>query len=252
MGFLDSLFGGKKSGGDKEKKAKKLSPRELARLSKLAGQKLAQNYDRQEAIEELARQGTADAATGLLRRFTFTMEPSITDQEEKEMAAEGIVAAGAEAIEPIRVYCKKAESLTWPLRVLRNILDEEEFVDEVLAILDQFDIEYVRNPEPKIQLLNALEEHPSDDVRLAIEPFLQDMSEPVRFSAVITVFNMEDEESAAALAEALAEEESLRVCNRICSGLAERGWTIPEDLREGCMQGIPDGYALRDGVVVQD
>jgi len=34
----------------------------------------------------LAEMGTAEAVAALLKRFTFTMDPSITDQEEKDGA----------------------------------------------------------------------------------------------------------------------------------------------------------------------
>ncbi len=50
-------------------------------------EKRAQNYDRQEAIQALADLGTADAVGALLKRFTFHIDPSITDQEEKDASA---------------------------------------------------------------------------------------------------------------------------------------------------------------------
>jgi hypothetical protein len=58
--------------------------------------------------------GTADAVEALLRRFLFSTDPSITDQEEKELAFEGILKAGREAIEPVRAFVAKAESVSWP------------------------------------------------------------------------------------------------------------------------------------------
>src|SRR5215471_21790785 len=197
MGLFDFL--GKKKQDDVAAPAKKVAVKDIARLSRLAGDKMAQNFDRQEAIEELAHAGTAEAAEGLLRRFAFTMEPSITDQEEKENAAEGIVNAGTAAIEPIRRYCARAESLTWPLKVLRRIVGEEQMADELLALLEEFDVEYMRNPEPKIQLISVLEEYPNDDVRVAVEPFLADVNEPVRFHATVTVFSMNADQSVPAL-----------------------------------------------------
>ena len=81
----------------------------------------------------------------------------------------GLVAAGDAALEPIRNYCKKAESLNWPLKALREIAPGERFVEEVLSLLDQFDTEYVRNVEPKLQLLKELAEHPSEEVRVAVD-----------------------------------------------------------------------------------
>jgi HEAT repeat protein len=248
MGLLDFLS--KKNTDGDGGKSKQLSSRELARYARLVGEKMAQNYDRQEAIEALAKQGTAAAAEALLRRFSFTMEPSITDQEEKEAAADGIVAAGNAALDALRAYCTKADSLTWPLRIVRRIVPEDEIVNELLGILDHFDTEYVRNAEPKIQLISVLEDYPTDDVREAVEPFLTDVSEPVRFVAVSTVFAMNDPRSAAALVAALEPEESLRIKNRIASGLAERAWEIPSELEAVCSKTLPDGYAVRGSRIV--
>jgi hypothetical protein len=242
MGIFDFL--GKKSQSDAPAASKKPSTKDLPRLSRLAGDKMAQNYDRQEAIDELARMGTAAAADGLLKRFSFTMEPSITDQEEKEAAAEGIVAAGASAIEPIRRYCARAESLTWPLKVLRRIAAEEQVVDEILALLDQFDTEYMRNPEPKIQLISMLEEYPGGKVREAVEPFLTDVNETVRFHAAVTVFAMNDATSVSPLVEALAKEESLRVRNRVAAGLVDKQWNVATDLVAKCREALPPGFMV--------
>src|SRR5215475_2895043 len=75
-----------------------------------AGDKRAQNYDRQEALHALAEMRTAEAALALMKRFTFNIDPSITDQEEKEIAFQGVVGAGTEAVEPVRQFAAKADS----------------------------------------------------------------------------------------------------------------------------------------------
>jgi HEAT repeat protein len=245
MGLFDFL--NKKNAEDAPKKP---SMKELPRLARLAGDKMAQNYDRQQAIEDLGKMHSSSAADALLRRFGFTMEPSITDQDEKEAAAEGIAAAGAAAIDPIRKYCAKAESLTWPLKILRRIVPEEQMSAELLKLLDEFDTEYMRNPEPKIQLVSALEEYPSEAVRAAVEPFLTDVNETVRFHAAVTTFGMNDEQSVPALVRALKEEESLRVKNRIASGLSDKRWKIPAEFVDDCRQALPPGSRL-DGEVVK-
>ncbi|HWO08846.1 MAG TPA: HEAT repeat domain-containing protein, partial [Polyangiaceae bacterium] len=224
--------------------------RELARLARVAGNKLSQNYDRQEAIEQLGALGSVDAARALLRRFDFTMEPSITDQDEKEAAARGIVAAGLAALEPIHAYCARAESLTWPLKVLRQIVPAEQIVDELLTLLDQFDTEYLRNPEPKIQLITVLGDYRQNEVRDAVEPFLGDVNEAVRFHASGTLFAIGNPESAEPLIAALAEEESLRVKNRIARGLEQAGWVLPGEVAQRAAAALPPGYVVRDGRVI--
>ena len=219
--------------------------KDIARLERLLANKLSQNYDRQEAIEELSKVADAASAAALLKRFDWNLDPSITDQEEKASCLAGIVAAGEDALEPLRRYAKKAESLTWPLKILVEIVPAERVAEEMLELLDQFDTEYVRNPEPKVQLMQALESYPSEEVRVAVEPFLADASETVRFNAANTVFAVNDPQSIPSLVAALDGEESLRVKNRIARGLAEGNFTVPEALLDLCRKNLPEGYALR-------
>ena len=95
MGLFDRFKGGAKivdKKGSKGSVAAKWADRIERRV---------QNYDRQEAIQALADMGTSDAAEVLLKRFTFHIDPSITDQEEKDAAFQGVLKAGKEAIEPV-------------------------------------------------------------------------------------------------------------------------------------------------------
>ena len=247
MGLFD-LFSRRGSGEAKPEKG--ANPRELARLARLVSNKMSQNYDRQDAIEELSKMANADSSRALLRRFDFSMEPSITDQDEKEAAARGIVAAGAASLGPIRDYCARADSLTWPVKVLRQIVPNDELVSELLALLEQFDTEYMRNPEPKIQLVSMLEEYPLPQVRDAVKPFLTDVNESVRFHAAGTLFRMANEDTVSALVEALVEEESLRVKNRIARGLQQAAWEMPPALAEKCAAALPTGFEVQNGKVI--
>jgi hypothetical protein len=222
---------------------------DLSRFDRLVSTKLSQEADRQDAIQQLSRMGTAEAVTVLLKRFNWHSDPSITDQDEKEMALEGVVAAGETALEPIRQFCRRAESLTWPIKALERIIGADQLADELLTLLDQFDTEYVRNPEPKVQLISSLSAFPSDEVRTAIEPFLEDAGESVRFAAVAAVFAMSSEQSTSSLVAALEQEESLRVRNRIAQGLAERKWVVAQEQRDQCERYLPPGYRLIDGTV---
>lgn len=239
MGIFDFLS---KNKSDQPPRA---SQKEIARLERLLGSKLSQNFDRQEAIQELGRMGTAQAAAALLKRFDWVLDPSITDQEEKESCMRGIVAAGEDALEPIREYCRKAESLTWPLKVLRAIVkDDAQAARELLNVLEKFDTEYVRNAEPKVQLIQALEAYPTEEVRVAVEPFLGDMSEPVRFTSATTLFAINDTRSLPALLATLESDESRRIQNRIAQGLVDRAWSIPSELSESLKKALPPGFRV--------
>ncbi len=218
--------------------------REVLRFERIVGNKLSQNIDRQEAIEALSKMGTRASAAALLKRFDWLMDPTILDSEEKEAALAGIVKSGEEAIEPIRAYCRKSESLTWALKALAKIVPGDRLADELLALLDQFDTEYIRNPEPKIQLINELSHHATEEVRVAVEPFLNDASEPVRFIAATALLELNMPESVTSLVAALETEEALRIKNRIAQGLVDRKWPVPEDMRPTCQAALPEDFKL--------
>jgi hypothetical protein len=224
--------------------------RNVARLAKVAGDKHAQNYDRIEAIEGLARIQNGESAAALLKRFTFHIDPSITDQEEKDAALRGVLGAGESAVPPIRAFCAKAESLTWPLKILKDLVPSDRYVEEVIRLLERFDTEYTRNVDPKSQLISELEHYTVPAIRPAVERFLEDASDDVRFVTVATVFAQEDAASAGPLARALVQEESVRVKNRLVEGLAARGWLIPEELRDEARGAMPPQFTVAsDGAV---
>ncbi len=227
MGLFD-IFKSKPKTGNTERP--KGIDKETSRLAE-AISKRAQNYDRQEALDGLAKIGTTEAAAALLRRFTFQIEPSITDQEEKETAFRSIVGIGDKALPAIRDFCVKAEGLTWPLRMMRELVDEEVYVAEVIALLSKWDTEYDRNADPKVQLVSTLEEHKDARIREAVERFLEDVHEPTRFHAVSTLLAQDDADLAGPLAKAFVREEAVRTQNRIADGLALRSWPLPEDVR---------------------
>lgn len=234
------------------KKSDKSGPsgeRELSKLAKSLGSKLSQDPDRYDAIERLGSMGTKESARILLGRFRWNLDPSIRDQEEKSMALDGITRAGRAALEPIREYCARAESLLWPIKALREVLEPDELRKELLGLLDVYDTEYLRNPEPKVQLIQALEEFHDEETRIGVAPFVGDVSEAVRFAAVTCLFAIGSSESLEGLLGALVEEESLRVKNRIATGLAERQWEIPEAWTARLAGGLPPGFSLKGGVV---
>jgi hypothetical protein len=247
MGLFDFL---KRSKEDENGDDTKLD-KNVARMGRTAADKRAQNYDRMEAIQNLCAVGTADSAAALLKRFSFYMDPSITDQEEKEIAFRGIIAAGEDAVEPIREFCIKAESFTWPMKMLAELLDEEKYIDELLILLERFDTDYAKKQEPKLQIIAELEGKKRPDIRPAVERFLDDFDERVRFHTVATLFSQDEEASAEPILSALVDEESVRVKNRIAEGLTSRGWKVPDELVDDVNAALPPGYVVRGNVVVQ-
>lgn len=249
MGLFDFFKGksdkdkGDKSGSDKKEGSKKSSS--AAKWAEAAASKRAQAPDRQEALQELSKLKTADAAEALLKRFTFSIDPSITDQEEKEFAYEGILGAGRVAIEPVRAFAMKAESVQWPYKIMKELLDEEEeLVDELIRWLAKWDTEYAKFMDPKLQLLDALGDIKSPKVRPAVEPFLDDFTEEARYRAVQTILAQKEPDSLGKLIDRLLDEESVRIKNKILDGIAALGWVVPEDQRDPVRKALPYDYSI--------
>jgi HEAT repeat protein len=214
--------------------------------AKVVADKRAQTYDRLEALQQLAEMKSSDAAAALLKRFTFVIDPSITDQEEKDIAFQGVVGAGKDAVPAVIEFCAKAEALTWPLKILRELLEDDEYREELMELLGRYDTEYARNVEPKLQIISALEAVVDDDVRETVEPFLEDVNETVRFHAVQTTFAQNNAECIPALVKLLEAEESVRIKNKVAEGLSFRGWVLPEELRAKAAAALRDtsGYSV--------
>ncbi|AKT41645.1 uncharacterized protein CMC5_058510 [Chondromyces crocatus] len=227
--------------------------KKVASYAKVAADKRAQAYDRIEAIQTLASMKSVDAASALLKRFTFTIDPSITDQDEKEVAFQGVADAGKGVIPAIRDFCIKAETLSWPIKILRSLLDDDEYRDELISLLEMFDTEYTRNVEPKQQIITALGGLSGGEIREAVERFLDDVNETVRFHAVQTTFAQGSDESVPALIKAITTEESVRIKNKVAEGLMGRGWIIPEELRSAAREALRDsgGFVIADSGRVQ-
>lgn len=242
MGFFDFL----RKSNPPPAGAAAPSSKKVAGPAKVVADKRAQTYDRLEALQQLAEMKSSDAAAALLKRFTFVIDPSITDQEEKDIAFQGVVGAGKDAVPAVIEFCAKAEALTWPLKILRELLEDDEYREELMELLGRYDTEYARNVEPKLQIISALEAVVDDEVREAVEPFLEDVNETVRFHAVQTTFAQNNAECVPALVKLLEGEESVRIKNKVAEGLSFRGWVIPTELREKTSAALRDtsGYSI--------
>jgi HEAT repeat protein len=211
--------------------------------------KRAQAYDRWESIQALSQMRSQEAVAALLPRFTFYVEPSITDQEEKDAAFAGIVEAGALGLEPVVAFLKKADSISWPLKMLDKIVPPEVVLAQLFDLLAGMDVEYERDPESKIQILTTLAERKDPRVGDAVVRFLGDTNETVRFAAVGAIIGQEATAAhRTALVACLCADDSVRVRNRILEAFATTAISVSPD-QERVRARLTAGYTL-DGAFV--
>lgn len=263
MGILDFF---KKKGTESDKEGG--LPPSVAKWNDKALDKRAQTYERVEAIYALCKITSGDldekktdearyardvsaAVSVLMKRLSFSVDPSITDQEEKDIALEGIIAAKELAVDPVRKFADRAESLAWPIRILKVLLEKEAFTLELLEWLSGWDTEYAKFVDPKLQLLSELEEHRHPNIAAAVLPFLDDVNETARFHAVGVLLAQDDPSVVAPLATALKGEESVRVKNRAAQALVTKGWVLDEAVANELHPALPMGYSLSNNVVVR-
>jgi HEAT repeat protein len=236
MAFL-GIFGKKSEGGALRKHAERVA------------NKRAQAYDRWESIQALSNMKSREGVEALLPRFTFYVEPSITDQEEKDAAFAGIIEAGSVGVEPVAAFLKRTDSISWPLKMLDRLVGQEELVGYLLELLTKMDTEYARDPEVKIQILTVFAERKDPRAAEAAVRFLEDANESARFAAVGALIGQEAVAAHKdALIKALCAEDSVRVRNRVFEALANAGLSVQPE-QERVKSRLTPGYTLDSGFV---
>lgn len=205
--------------------------------------------ERWESIQILAEIKSEKAVEALLVRFTFTTDPSITDQDEKQAVFDAVVEAGEVAVQPLKRFLAKASSTSWGLKCLQSIVGDERFEENLLALLETLDVEYERDPQRKIELLSVLETFRGEQVVAQGVRFLEDVNETVRFHAASVLAVQEASVLSDAVrqpvAMAFAKEDSRRIQSRLLDLWARLEWTLPESLRQGFTP--PPGYRIDKG-----
>jgi hypothetical protein len=239
MGLFDFFRKGSNGPVDQEKL--------LARHTEKVMDKRSMSPDRFASIDFLCKHGTEEAWRALLPRYNFTVDPSITDREEKQYIFDHIVEAGETAVGPVKEYLRKTSAVNWPIKMLRELLSTEDFVSELLDVLKNEDTVYQKNPDRKILSIIALESAKDDRVVSAVQTFLDDASEDTRFHAVRTLLAQESPASALPLAALFVRDDSMRVRTTVVDGLVTRQWAVPSEHRDkvgSLLSRLPNGPFL--------
>lgn len=214
MGILD-IFGG--SGPDKARK-----------LKGKVTQKYGDPTSRQKAISQLGEMQIPEAISSLLARFTVTVEPLTTDADEKEHVFQLITSRGRSAVDSVREFLRSTDtSSSWAVRLLSALLPEPELIGICVEFLHQLGSTYTRNPEKKIVLIQFLTGKDDPRIAPALVPFLEDMSDDVKISAIKGLAPLKYEPSREPLLHLLtAEDTARRVQTAAIAALHESGFGV--------------------------
>lgn len=201
----------------------------LPRLQKKAMEKFGPPENRQGAIEELGELRTEEAVDALLLRYTFRVDPGITDDEEKARVLALIVQAGPVALPAVKRFILGRDEISWPLRALADLLPEAEVVKFLVEVARKVSSEYSRVPEKKVLLLHALMAHKSAEITPAVLPFLEDMDDEVQIAAAEVIARQQDPQGREPLIQYFLkahETSNARVREALAGLLADTPWDV--------------------------
>ena len=218
----------------------------VRRLQKKASAKFGPAENRQGAIEELGALKTDAAVEALLLRYTFRVDPGITDDEEKARVLALITQAGDVALGPVKRFISRRDEISWPLRALDGLLPEAEVVKFLVEVARKVGGEYSRVPEKKVLLLHALSAHKSPEIAPAVLPFLDDMDDEVQIAAAEVIARQQDPIGREPLIQHFLkahEGNNARVREALAGLLADSGWDV-KGYTPKVEAALPQGYKL--------
>ncbi|MBT8495617.1 MAG: HEAT repeat domain-containing protein [Deltaproteobacteria bacterium] len=226
--------------------------RALKRVIDKATHKMAQHQDRWAAMEKLAKNGSDEALFALFKRFSFSYDKSVEDEQEKQWAVDTLVAKGEAVLAPMGRYMSQATSIAYPLEILGRVAKRDRVLEVVDDLMEREEPGYARDPTKKQQLIDWLAEWKggSDhDVASRVAPYLADFDEGVRFAATEALSLRCDEVAAPALVGALInpDEESGRLKVRIAEVLAEHDLPLGDHKSEiaNLVKGALGGFQMK-------
>ncbi|MBM74426.1 MAG: hypothetical protein CMK59_03425 [Proteobacteria bacterium] len=236
MGFFDFLF------GTDEKSTLKKHAKRVNNLN-------AQFEERQASAQWLAEQGSPEAISALLNRFSLAYEHNMKDAEEKDFILSHLRFIGESALPTIKEWIKTNDKFARPLTLVEHHEGEEGVVDLLMEIVrlenDQF------KPEKKRQGLIHLAKFKDNRIPSVAIPELDNFDEGVRYAAVEALSNQEGEDVREALSAALSNpnEESNRYRVRIAEVFLNQNWQLSNP--DAIQDNPPVGFVVIDSRIAR-
>jgi HEAT repeat protein len=218
----------------------------IRRLTKKSMEKFGPPENRQGAIEELGEIKSEPAVDALLLRYTFRVDPGITDDEEKARVLALVLQSGDAALPAVKRFILTRDEISWPLRALSDLLPQEAVVKFLVDVAHKVAAEYSRVPEKKVLLLHGLSAHKSPEITAAVLPFLDDMEDEVQIAAAEVIARQADESGREPLIQHFLkshEGSNARVREALAGLLADSTWDV-KGYTPKVEAALPTGYKL--------
>ena len=221
----------------------------IQRTVKKLANKWVHMDERRSAIESLRAYGTDEAIQGLLQRFNFVIDNTTVDEDEKQSVADALVEFGERSIPQVIAYLRKAETMTWALKVLQRIETTDRVVAHLVQLVKEIDPLDKKSGKRQEQLILELSDLHDDRVVEALLPLLAEDNGDVRFHAVEALEKLGDARAAAPLLELAVKDESIRLRGRALQAIAKNRWPVGKARDSISSLLPPNHYIGPDGIV---
>lgn len=229
---------------------------QLKRYSKKVINLNAQSEDRLYAAEWLAENGSPEAISALLRRFSMHYEHQTKDKNEKELIFKLLRRVGNTIVGPTKQWLLKNDDFATPLRLIEHFEGEDVVIQTLLEMLVKENDPTQTDPfkyQKRQQILLHLANYQHNDIVKSVQKCTKDFNEDVRFASIEALAVQEGDEAHPILIEALInpEEESNRLRFRIAQVLSEHNWDLKE-FGEEARKYAPSGWSVVNNILVEN
>ncbi|HLQ75777.1 MAG TPA: hypothetical protein VK210_00385 [Terriglobia bacterium] len=194
----------------------------IKKLTETAGE----DAPRIEAAERLSELDTPEATYALLKRFTMSSKVISQDVEEKQMIVSMLVDKGEAAVEPILKFMKTHHQVEWPVRVLTQILPQEEWVPKLVDVLENVAQNPFTSPEHRTSLIKAMHGHITPEIAASLRKSLEDDDDDVSIVAIQAIAELGEEVREALLELFIRAENRPRIRIAVAELCADREWPV--------------------------
>ena len=194
----------------------------IKKLTETAGE----DAPRIEAAEKLNELDTPEATYALLKRFTMSSKVISQDVEEKHMIVGMLVDKGAAAVEPILKFMKTHHQVEWPVRVLTQILPQEEWVPRLVDVLQDVAQNPFTSPEHRTSLIKAMHGHITPEIAATLQKSLEDDDDDVSIVAIQAIAELGEAVREPLLELFIRAENRPRIRIAVAELCADREWPV--------------------------
>ena len=216
---------------------------QVDKLTKKLTETAGEDGPRIEAAQKLAELDTPEATLALLKRFTISSKVISQDIEEKYMVVRMIVEKGRDAVEPILKFIRTNHQVEWPVRALTQILPQEEWVPQLVQVLESVAQNPFTSPEHRTGLIKAMHGHITPEIAAILRKTIEDDDDDVAIAAMQAIAELGEDVREPLLELFVRADNRPRIRIAVAELCADREWPV-KGFRPSVEAALPGEFHL--------